>query len=141
MARALTTDSASVFALSYLGDALYETWCREQVLARFQTPAEVSRRVIGLVRCQTQSQLVQTLLPQLSEAELAVFRRGRNLRPASVPKHATVKEYRAATGFECLVGFWHLEAHRTRLTELLALPEAQEVLAPFLTPTSLSKAS
>ncbi len=141
MARALTSDSASVFALSYLGDSLYELWCRERVLEHFQTPTEVSRRVIGLVRCQTQARLIQALLPQLSEAEQAVFRRGRNARPTSVPKHATVKEYRAATGFECLVGHWHLEQHGTRLTELLARPEAQAVLTPFLLPTSLSKAS
>ena len=43
-----------------------------------------------------------------TEDELAVFKRGRNASKASVAKHASPEEYRASTGFECLLGWLYL---------------------------------
>ncbi len=63
----------------------------------------------------------------LSEEELQVFQRGKNQKPQTRPKHATVEEYRMATGFECVIGYWHLE-QRDRLNEMMHLPESRKLI-------------
>ena len=53
-----------------------------------------------------------------AEDELAVFKRGRNASKASVAKHASPEEYRASTGFECLLGWLYLNGQLGRVHEL-----------------------
>ena len=48
----------------------------------------------------------------------AVLRRGKNASKATVAKHATVQEYRASTGFECLLGWLYLTGQMARVEEL-----------------------
>ena len=65
-----------------------------------------------------QSRELEILEPLLSEAEASVLRRGKNASKASVAKHATVQEYRASTGFECLLGWLYLQGRTDRVQEL-----------------------
>ena len=55
---------------------------------------------------------------RFTEDELAVFKRGRNASKASVAKHASPEEYRASTGFECLLGWLYLNGQLGRVHEL-----------------------
>jgi ribonuclease-3 family protein len=57
----------------------------------------------------------------LTEDELAVFKRGRNLGHSNTPKSATVSEYRSATGMEALFGYLRLCGNENRIKELFAL--------------------
>ena len=47
-----------------------------------------------------------------------MFKRGRNASKASVAKHASPEEYRASTGFECLLGWLYLNGQLGRVHEL-----------------------
>ena len=58
------------------------------------------------------------LEPLFTEDELAMFKRGRNASKASVSKHASPEEYRASTGFECLLGWLYLQGRNDRIEEL-----------------------
>ena len=60
----------------------------------------------------------QLLEPLFTEEELAVFKRGRNASKASVAKHASPEEYRASTGFQCLLGWLYLTGQMARVEEL-----------------------
>ena len=109
----------STFTLSYLGDACYELWCRKLVVQIFNNPNQVHRKTVQLVRCQSQSKLIEILLPLLKKEEKEVYTKGKNSRPHNVPKSATVEEYRKSTGFECLVGFLFLMKDEERFHELM----------------------
>ena len=61
------------------------------------------------------------LLPQLSEEEADVYRRGRNTAPHSVPKAASRAQYQAATGLEALFGWLYLQGRTQRLNELFEI--------------------
>ena len=111
--------STSTFTLSYLGDACYELWCRKLVVQIFSNPNQVHRKTVKLVRCQSQSKLIDILLPLLKKEEKQVYTKGKNSRPHNVPKSATVEEYRKSTGFECLVGFLFLMKDEERFHELM----------------------
>jgi ribonuclease-3 family protein len=54
----------------------------------------------------------------LQEDELAVFGRGRNAKPKTVPKHAGLEAYAYATGLECLFGYLYLLGRNERIDEL-----------------------
>ena len=124
----LVKNEQSSFSLSYIGDAVFELWCRQKILKRLKYRKEVHKHVVRWVRCQTQARLVHLIMPHLTEEEKNIFRRGRNNKVVSIPKHASTKEYRAATGFECLVGFWYLGKDIERFEELMTQTEVLEYL-------------
>ncbi len=123
---------APIFTLSYLGDAWYELWCRQLVLQRTDQSRSVNRRVVGLVRCEMQAQLAESLHPFLNVTEQQVFQRGKNSKVVSRPKNSSVKDYRAATGFECLVGYWYLSHQLDRFLHMMQTDPAQHLIQPLL---------
>ena len=109
----------SSFYLSYMGDAIFELWCRQRILDRFQNRKIVHNYVVQLVRCQTQARIATIILPILTSEEKKIFYRGRNGKVISIPGHATVKEYRKANGFECLVGYLFVKKETERFEQLM----------------------
>ena len=57
---------------------------------------------------------------RLTEAEEAVYRRGRNAKSYTMAKNATMADYRRATGFEALVGYLYLSGRKERAYALIA---------------------
>ena len=55
---------------------------------------------------------------QLTEEEMAYYRRGKNAHVHAVPKSATAAEYAKATGLEALFGALYLAGKTQRLNEL-----------------------
>ncbi len=116
----LAAKSFSPLALAFMGDAVYEEFVRTKVLLRANTSAnKLHREAVHYVKASAQSAAITALLSELSEEEEAIFKRGRNAHSSSVPKNADVTEYRAATGFEALLGFLHLSGQTDRLLDLM----------------------
>ena len=79
------------------------------------------------MRAAAQYQAAQAILPLLGEEEQAVFRRGRNAKPKTVPKSSTQAEYAYATALETLFGWLFLKGEYDRLNQLYAaIVQAQE---------------
>ena len=57
--------------------------------------------------------------PMLTEEEHSVYRRGRNAHSPTMAKHATMADYRRATGFEALMGYLYLKDDFSRIIELV----------------------
>ena len=115
-------------ALAYLGDCVLELCVRRHLVeGGLSTSAHLNAAALDFVRAPAQAEAMKRLLPHLSESEEAYFRRGRNLGHGSVPKRATVSEYRAATGMETLFGYLHLTGQTARIDELFRLAYPQEV--------------
>ena len=55
---------------------------------------------------------------QMTEEELAVFRRGRNAQVHSIPSHASRAQYSTATALEALFGWLYLGGQRQRASDL-----------------------
>ena len=70
----------------------------------------------------------RSLPPMLTEEELAVYRRGRNAHSPTMAKHATMADYRRATGFEALMGYLYLKEDFSRIVELVRAGIPQEEL-------------
>lgn len=109
----------SAIALAHMGDAVYETLVRTWLCVHGKaTGKELHRATIALVCAQKQAELAQRVLPQLTEEELAVYKRGRNANVHAMPRSATPAQYHAATGLECLMGWLYLRGDKERAEQL-----------------------
>ena len=61
-----------------------------------------------------------------------IYFQGRNGKIISTPKHATVKEYRKANGFECLVGYFFVKKKTKRFEQLMNKTEVIEHMESVL---------
>ncbi len=112
----------SVMALAYLGDSEYEVFVRRLLVDEGLSHAgELNRRSLSYVTAERQAAVMRRLLPHLHEDEADVFRRARNHPHLNRPKHASVMDYRYATGFEAVLGMLSYLGRRERMAELLAL--------------------
>ncbi len=112
--------SYSPLALAYIGDAVYELLIRARVMNQGNRQvSKMHKKTAALVQARAQAEMIQLILEELSEEELAVYKRGRNARSATMPKHATMRDYRMATGFEALVGHLYLTGRHERLLRLI----------------------
>lgn len=118
----MTLTEISTPALAYLGDCVIELCVRQHLVETgLSTSAHLNEAALGYVRASAQAEAMKRILPLLSEEEETYFRRGRNMGHSSVPKHATVSDYRTATGMEVLFGFLHVTRREERIAELFAL--------------------
>ena len=110
----------AVMALSYLGDAVYSLYVRERLVnAGISHVGELNRLSLLYVTAPKQAALVKRLLPLFSEEEADIYRRAFNHKGLSRPAHASYGEYRAATGFEAVLGALYHLGKKERLLELL----------------------
>ena len=112
----------SVPAMAYLGDCVIELCVRRHLVeSGLSTSGHLNAAALDFVRAPAQAAAMKRILPLLNETEESYFRRGRNMGHGSVPKRATVSEYRAATGMEVLFGYLHLTGQTDRIEELFSL--------------------
>jgi ribonuclease III family protein len=104
--------------LAYIGDAFFSLFVRTKLLHFEQSKVRVLHsHGAKLVSATLQAHALKKLEPALSQAELDIVRRGRNAK-STVPKSASVGDYRSSTGFEALLGYLYLNKSEVRLKEL-----------------------
>ena len=113
--------TVSTSALAYLGDCVIELCVREYLVeCGLSSSARLNASALEFVRASKQAQAMERIQPMLSEEEMQVFKRGRNLGHNATPKSATMAEYRAATGMEALFGWLKLSGKEDRIKELFS---------------------
>ena len=108
---------------AYLGDAVWELFIREKTIRQTNNAKKLHQITTNLVKTHTQSELLHFLKPKLTEEELDIVRRARNL-PIPVGRRNIQAEYRQATAFETLIGWWK-EHDSSRLDEMFGLLNSQ----------------
>lgn len=112
----------SPLTLAYIGDAIFELVVRTVLVERKNTQAEkLHKAATKIVKAETQALMIEALKQELTEEELAVFKRGRNAKAVTRAKNASMSEYRRATGFEALMGYLYLKGDMERMIELIHL--------------------
>ena len=89
----------SPLALAYIGDSIYDLMVKKHfVLISNMQPEKYHKKVTSIVSANAQSAFVDSIMNQLSEDELAVYKRGRNSSPHTKAKNASLENYlKAAT--------------------------------------------
>lgn len=111
----------SPLVLAYMGDAVYELYVRKMLVEKGNTQVDkLHKSAIQIVKAEAQCEAFRKIENELTEKEMAVFKRGRNTK-SSVPKHSSVAEYRTATGLEALIGYIYLTGDNSRLDYIMNL--------------------
>ena len=109
-------------SLALVGDGVYELMCRTHLCAGGNRKLlNLHRDTVEMVKAPAQAKFADKLLPHLTDAEQAYYRRGKNAHTHAAPKAATRQEYQKATGLECLFGALYLLGKTDRLNELFAI--------------------
>lgn len=101
---------------AYLGDAVWELFVRKITILRTQNANDLHKITTDKVNAKFQHDLLMEIQSDLTEEELELMRRGRNL-PVPVARRTNQSDYRLATAFEVLIGWWY-ENKPTRLEEI-----------------------
>jgi len=110
----------SPLTLAYIGDAVYDLIFRTAVVQKGNTSVhKLHTRTVRYVKAPAQAHLAEAIMEDLSPEELAVYKRGKNAKPYTKAKNATIVEYMKATGLEALVGYLYLTDRMERALDLI----------------------
>eukprot|EP00884_Botryococcus_braunii_P019233 jgi/Botrbrau1/5994/Bobra.104_1s0024.1 len=110
----LLRSSWNASALAFLGDSVWELYCRTHFFFPPTRLTDYYDNVISHVRAEQQELYYELLTASdwLREEERDILRWGRNAKVKSVPKRLVAAKsgeaYRKATALECLAGFLYL---------------------------------
>lgn len=101
---------------AYIGDAVWELKIRSKTIYMTNNPRNLHKLTTDKVKASFQAECLHKLDEILTEEEHDIARRGRNL-PIPIGRRQIQNEYRQATAFETLIGWWHLH-NPERLEEI-----------------------
>ncbi len=109
--------------LAFVGDGVYEMLVREEIVSRYTSLSanKLHTLAVEMVRATAQARGFGIIEPALTEAELTVFKRGRNANGVTPPRHTSAAEYRTATGLEALFGWLYLGGDQQRIRTLFKM--------------------
>ena len=100
--------------LAYIGDVCWSFFVRKALI----DTGILNSLASEMVSARQQSRILFEIKELLSDRELKVCKRARNTH-STVPKSATVEEYRESTAFEGLLGYLYLSRQKERLDFLM----------------------
>lgn len=112
----LQANQYSPLTLAYLGDNVYELFVRSYLVSQGNYPVhQLHMMARDYVSAAAQSKALEWIEADFTEEELAVYKRGRNAKSATVPKNAKLIDYKRATGLEALMGYLYLTGQSERI--------------------------
>lgn len=107
---------------AHIGDAVYEVFIREHTIMMTSNLSKLHKYTVGFVNAQFQTELLEKLTPYLTEAELELVRRARNI-PTSSARRINKALHSSATSLEVLIGYNYIH-NKSRFQELCSLMES-----------------
>ena len=118
----------SVQSLSFLGDAVHSLYVRRTLIEKGHCKSgDLNVWAQKYVTAEAQAEMLRRVKPMLLEDELDVYRRASNSTHLNRPKHAKAADYRAASGFEAVLGMLEWIADSERLEEILKTAHTEDV--------------
>ncbi|MEG1990337.1 MAG: ribonuclease III domain-containing protein [Clostridia bacterium] len=106
--------------LAFIGDAIYNVYIRTYLASKSSMQTGIlHKQSIKYVSAKAQSKIMDTLINELTDEEINIYKRGRNTNIVTVSKNVDVIEYKKATGFEAFLGYLYLSKNIKRLEEIV----------------------
>ena len=104
--------------LAFIGDAYYELYIRKYLIDKQITNQNLLHKLaVKYVSAKGHNKIVIGLMDQFTEAELVIFKRGRNHSGGANRKK--LSEYLSSSGFEAVIGYLYLTKQEERLHQLI----------------------
>lgn len=115
-------DLPSVASLSFLGDAVHSLYVRRMLVLRGMCKSgELNSASLEFVTAERQAEMARRVLPHLIDDERETYKRAFNSSHLNKPKRAKIMDYRAATGFEAVLGMLYFISDNERLDFILKI--------------------
>lgn len=112
----------SPLTLAYIGDGIYEIIIRTLIVDDANRQVnKIHKAASDLVKAGTQASMIFAIMDELTEQEVAIYKRGRNAKAVTRAKNASMSDYRTATGFEALMGWLYLTSQSDRMMQLIKM--------------------
>lgn len=112
----------SPLIMAFVGDSIYDLFIRTIISVKGNRQInKIHSECVKYVKASSQAKFLAKIMDLLDDEEKDIVRRGRNVKSATIPKHADIDDYRHATAFEALLGFLYLVGKYDRLNEILNL--------------------
>ena len=106
-------------SLAYVGDAVWELELRKEFAKKHEKHHLFVTKVKKYVNAKFQNLIYLKIFDELDDYEAAVSKRARNCVIKSYPKSCSPIEYRNATAFEALIGYYHLSKKENKICEII----------------------
>lgn len=117
----------SAMALAYLGDARHSLYVRRMLIERgLSKSGDLNAESLSYVTAKSQAEAMRKIEHMLLEDESEVYKRASNSGHLNKPKNASAADYRAATGFEAVIGMLSWIGDEERVEELLSYAYGRE---------------
>lgn len=106
--------------LAFIGDAVYEEYVREYVVQCGVLKADrLHAQAVRFVNAGAQAKIMKAVIDDLPEAEQALVKRARNKKTNTKAKNASPMDYKWATAFEALIGYYKLSGQIDVMEEVI----------------------
>ena len=92
---------------AHIGDAVWEVFVRDYVIQKTSNSKLLHKMTTDRVNATFQKEMLEFISDILTDEEQELARRGRNL-PIPIGRKSIQHDYRLATAFEVLIGYWYL---------------------------------
>ncbi|MBQ4528569.1 MAG: Mini-ribonuclease 3 [Clostridia bacterium] len=117
----INPNQVSPLSLAYIGDAVYELYIRSYIMREVNMPvSKLHKAATHYVSAKAQAEIFHKIEDRLTDAEISVFKRGRNAHSYTSAKNADIIDYRISTGFEALIGYTYIKKDIKRLEEIIS---------------------
>ena len=112
--------NVSPVVLAYIGDSVHSLYVRTKlILDTSKKVKDMHDLSSSYVNAGSQARAYEHLSKEFTLEETDVFKRARNFKNNQSAKHASIVDYRKATGFEAVLGYLYLSGQTERLNYIL----------------------
>ncbi|MEG0872634.1 MAG: ribonuclease III domain-containing protein [Clostridia bacterium] len=120
--KKIDLQTVSMQTLAFIGDAVYNVYIRTYLASiSNKTTGKLHKDSIKYVSAKGQSKIMDEIFENLTEEEIAAYKRGRNTNISKVTKNVDIVEYKRATGFEAMIGYLYIKGDINRLDYIVGL--------------------
>lgn len=106
--------------LAFVGDAVFEEYVREYVVqCGNQKANRLHAQAVRFVNAGAQAKMIKKLFDDLPEDEQGLVKRARNKKTNTKAKNADPIDYKWATAFEALIGYYKLSGKTMELEDIV----------------------
>ncbi len=106
--------------LAFIGDSVQTLYVRSKLaLSSTKKAGALHIMTSKEINAGAQAEKLKKIYPLLNEKEIAIFKRTRNSKVTTPAKHASIADYKTASGYEAVLGYLFITGQEERLSYLL----------------------